>query len=316
MKKLICLVLCMMIFTGCNIYDEEIIEAGEPQISQDAAFEKEEELNLLEENLRNEVISLRSLWKAFDEARDIGVDPTNHLKNSKYLLELKRFLSQRESLDLSAGKLGYLLDQSDYSAVDKTMTVGGKEFHIRVIGYNVNFYEQVLTDIPSVKNKWIFVQCWNEDEFYFKTLSDGDIMYFTDFMPLQINNKLYIIVAGNACAYGPYPSFIWAWGLEKGSFYPSDVFDSNPYEDKEYVLYNNAAFNTGAYETKWMLHTNGSYLFAEKGKKGADGCINHINTDCEIDDKNKTISFISTDVQGEKTVIQLALVKDKFKVKK
>lgn len=160
------------------------------------------------------------------------------------------------------------------------------------------------------------MQCWNEDEFYFKTLSDGDIQYFTDFMPLEINNRLYVLIAGNACPYGPYPAFVWAWRLEKEGFYPSDVFDSSPYENEEYILYNNAAFDPSSCETKWMIHTNGSYLFAEKGKKNAENRINLMNIECEIDQENKVISFISTDLQGEKTVIRLTCVKDRFKVER
>ena len=314
MKNLFFLILCFVVFTGCSSLDQEIIEDNKWDMAKDDVFQQEEDVELLEGNLRNEVINLRSLWKAFDEARQGHIDPTNNLKNSKYLLELKSFLSKRESLALSDGKLGDLLAQSDYTAVDKTMVAGGEEFHIRVIGYNVNFYEQVMTDIPSVKNKLIFMQCWNEDSFYFQTLSDGDIQYFVDFTPLEINNRLCILITGNACPYGPYPAFVWSWRLEEEGFYPNNVFDSHPYENEEYRLYGDAVFNTSSYQDKWMLHTNGSYLFAEKGKKDDDNRINLMNIECEIDDENKRISFISTDLQGEKTVMWLALVKDRFKV--
>jgi hypothetical protein len=254
------------------------------------------------------------LWKVFDQARRGDRDPTNEFKNSQYLLKLKTFLSKRESLALSARQLGVLLDQEDYYSVDKMMTVGDKTLHMRVIGYNLNFYEQVMTDIPGIKNKWIFIQCWDEEAFYFTTLSDGDIHYFVDFMPLEINHKLHILITGEASLYYPYPSFVWAFHLEEDGFYPSEIFDSHAYENKTYRVYSHTKFDNSLYEAKWMFHTNGSYLFAEKGQMDADNRIGLIKITCEVDEEQKIITFISNDMEGGKTSIRFALIRGIFKV--
>lgn len=316
MKRLFLLILCAALVAGCSITGQETVEESSFNVMEEEMLQQEAELELLNNSLKNEVIKLRSLWNEFDEAREHDVDPTNRFKHSQYLSELKRFLGTRESVALSENQLGELLKQSDYSAVEKRVTVGGETFYMRVIGYTVNFYEQVLTDIPDVKNKWIFVQCWNEQAFYFKTLSDGEVHYFTDFTPFELDNKLYVLIQGNAYPYGPYPAFIWAWYLEKNDFKEAQLFDKIPYENENYILYNSAVFNGLDCYPKWMLHTNGAYLFAERGIKDADDGVKLMNIDCKTNEENKSISFISTDVQGEETVIQLVFEKGKFRVKK
>jgi hypothetical protein len=314
MKKLLFLILCVISLAGCShLDDERLPDNGKDQTGYQL-IEQGDEIEYLEDSLKNEVLNLRALWKIFDQVRRGDRDPTNDFKNSQYLLELKTFLSKRESLALSARQLGVLLDQEDYYSVDKMMTVGDRTVHMRVIGYNLNFYEQVMTDIPGIKNKWIFIQCWDEEAFYFSTLSDGDIHYFMDFMPLEINHKLHILITGEVSLYYPYPSFVWAFSLEEKGFYPSEIFDSYPYESKTYSVYSHARFDNSLYETKWMLHTNGSYLFAEKGKMDANNRINLIKITCEVDEAQKIITFISHDLEGEKTSIRLALIKGVFKV--
>ncbi len=314
MKKLFFLIICSVIFTGCNSLDQEIVDYNQQEIVVEEPIYYERELGYLEDSLRSEVLNLRSLWKVFDQTRQTDRDPTHDFKNSKYLLALKNFLSKRESVALSANELGYLLTQADYSGIDKTIRIDGRELHVRVISYNVDFYEQVMTDIPDIQNKWIFVQCWNEEEFYFKTLSDGDIQYFHDFIPMEINNMLYILMSGYALPYYPHPPFIWAWRLEDENFNPAPIFDNTPYENEDYILYNHAVFDTFSYHTKWMLYTDGSYLFAEKGKKDTEGQIRLMHIQCTVDEENKDILFISTDLQGKETVIRLVLVNDQFKI--
>lgn len=327
-RKMFLVILCAILFTGCSELNQETAEKSQSVIQADnaAVYEEEtegvedgtelleNETELLDESVKNDISHLRTLWKEFDEARQNDVDPTDNLKNSKYLSELKALLGKRESLEVSGGELGQLLKQSDYKAVDKMMTISSKAYHVRVIGYCVDFNEQVLTDMRNVKNKWIFVQCWNEDEFYFKTLSDGDVHYFTDFMPFELNNKLHIVVVGNAYPYGPYPGFAWTWCLEKDGFCQSSIFDNKAFENDEYVLDNNISFENSCYKSKWMMHTNGDYLFVEKGEKSGDKERVLLNISCKIDEGNKEVSFVSSNTEGEETVIGVRLIKGKFRV--
>ena len=313
MKKIIFFIILTMLFTGCNNFDQEITNQDQTEVLSDKEVEPEE-LILLEGNLQKEVKHLRTLWDAFDQSRRNDKNPIEELKNSKYLLELKAFLGRRESLALSEVQLGYALCQPDYHVVDRAFILKDQIWHVRVIGYNVNFYEEFLTDVLAVKNKWIFVQCWNEEAFYFKTISDGDIHYFTDFMPLIINDKLHVLIAGNACPYGPYPAFVWAWRLEKEGFYPSNVFDYLSNENKTYILYPNASFADPHCEPSWMFHTDGSYLFAERGELDKEKQVNLVNVVCEIDEASRSLIFISTNVCGKQESIRLSFTENHFKV--
>ncbi|PKM93588.1 MAG: hypothetical protein CVU84_14550 [Firmicutes bacterium HGW-Firmicutes-1] len=311
----------VFLLTGCDdmtssFADKEYSLTENQTLVQDGSNDLFECYPNLDESLKNKISELRILWSKFNDEKSDDIDPTEDFHNSEYITKFKNLLGLRESLEISQRTLALLLEQHGLESIDKKIVVGKKEYNIRVIGYNVDFDVKAITDIVDVRDKWIFVQCWNKEEYYFTTLSDGDINIVHDFIPLEINHKLHIILRGYSFAGYPHTPFLWAWHLEEDGFYPSDLLNFNSVETDEYCIYDNIDLANGYGKRKWTFYTNGSYLLAEKrsSTKGSESWpSDYLNIRCEIDEENRIFSFVSTDGEdkGEST-IKLKLVNNLF----
>lgn len=312
MKKTLLIFIIICALTGCDYREEPFAEEERSFIESDLFINYPN----LDESLKSKIRELRLLWSKFESRKSDDIDPTEDFHNSDYIKKLKDLLGQRESLDVSQHALTLLLDQNGLESVDRKILVGKKEFNIRVIGYNVDLYVKAITDIVDVRNKWIFVQCWNEDAFYFTTVSDGGVNTVTDFFPLEIDNALHIILKGYASTSYPQPPFLWSWRLEEEGFYPSDLFKFSSVETDKYFIYDHVNLGNSYCKQKWTFYTDGSYLFVEK-RSSAEGSdlwpSDYLNVHCEKNEENGIFSFISIDRDGiEESSIQLVLVNDLF----
>lgn len=325
MKKIILLYMIALLFAVClnqlRIKDHENIKC---QISIEVKNHEDFELSesklmdypSLDESLKKSISELGMLWMKFNNEKLDYIDPAEDFRNSEYLKQLKEFLAKRESLKVSKYILPILLEQHGMESIDKTVRIGEKEYSIRMIGYTVDYYVKVTTDIVDIKNKWIFVQCWNDDEFYFTTLSDGDVHSVVDFIPLEINHSLCIVLKGEDYIAYPHPPFLWAWSLKEDRFYPCDLFQLNLGETDQYLIYDKTSFNNCHSEGKWLFYTDKSFLLVEKESFDMNSIIRppeYLNVKCETDEETKAFIFTSLNGEGvEESTIKVVLINNRY----
>lgn len=246
----------------------------------------------LSNNVKEEIINLNSLWNDFKFQMSPDKYPIEDFKNSEFLLKLKEFLAKRESLDISATELGRLISQNDISSLDKTYRVDGKEYHFNVIGYNADLYVPIMTDIP-MDSKWIFIRCWNEDEFYFTTLSEENYYYFEDFMIVESEGNINVVVSAQDVSKCPYAERVMSFRLDDKGFTQSELF---PKENKS--------------DGKWFIDSSGDYLTV--GNENNESSNVHSAVNCEFNQEKSCIIFSKENVEEEKTVLSLWFNGEKF----
>jgi len=253
----------------------------------------------LDEKLKEKIAELQNLWKKFESSKRDDMNPTNDFHNSEYLSKLKELLSERDSINISISDLSYILWQNALVSFSETVSLDNNEYNIRVIAYTADFYTKVLTDICDVKNKWIFIQCWNDNEFYFSTLSDGNIHTAKGFIPIIDKGKLNIILSGYSCPGYPMPPFIWSWRLEDDGFQPCKLFEQDKNDMKKYEIVRTIDYYNSK-QKKWTLHTDGSYTFVEKRSSAPESEL--WTTDYEalsVEADNEKEAFIFTGIDWD-----------------
>ncbi|PKM51395.1 MAG: hypothetical protein CVV02_07260 [Firmicutes bacterium HGW-Firmicutes-7] len=320
MKKTILILIIIFIFTGCKknfFVDEQNLVIENQNLVQVDKSDLFNNYPDLEDSLKSKISELNLLWSNFNDEKNDDIDPTEDFHNSEYIKKFKNFLGERDSLAVSQNALKKLLGQYGLESIDKTIQIGEKEYNIRVIGYNVDFDVKAITDHVDIRNKWIFIQCWNEDEFYFRTLSDGGIHSVTDFIPLEINNMVHIILIGYSSPGYPKAPFLWGWCLGEDGICSSDLFNWRSIETDKYFIYDNVNLANSHCKQKWTFYTDGSYLFVEKRSAAKASELwpsDYLNVYCELDEENRMFSFISRGREGIESTIQVKLVNNQFVV--
>jgi hypothetical protein len=273
MRRILFLLAFTMLLAGCmpgnQSYFEDVTaddEAYELYYAQDDALYTDPlaNYNYLDESLKTQLRELQRLWKEFDDNKNPDADPTQDLHNSGYIAALKVFLSQKESLEVSGFDLMWILGQYGYSATDKTIMLNGIEYTVRLISYNVDHYVRAITDFVWPLNKWIFLQCWNEDDFFFEVISDGDMHSAYEFYPVYVDGTPNIIIAGYSFPYYPQPPFLWAWRFDTDGFTQSNLFAFEPMETDNYYIYNSIDYDNNQCRFVWTFQTNGAFITAER----------------------------------------------------
>ncbi len=293
----------LLFMTGCSIYIEDNIEITEP-VDPFINYR-------FNESIKYKLSDLISLWEDFDSSKLDTKDPTDDFQRSEYLIKLKEFLSDRESLNISISDLSQILGQNNLKDFTKKAVVDNNEFNIRVISYNVDYYVQAITDYVGLPNKWIFAQCWNEDEFYFNVISDGDIHTVDDFIPFELNGTLRIILMGSSFPSYPRPPFLWAWKLGDKGFEPSHLFKLNPIETKFYDVITDISFQEHI-QRKWTFRTDSSFIAVEKRTSLEESKVmpsDYLWVSCNTDDEGKSFSFAT---QNHNDTIRLMLQGEKY----
>ena len=165
--------------------------------------------------------SLEGLWLDFKKNMPQDRNAEEDFKSSDFITEFKKYLSTKDSTKLSEQEIKDMLGQTDIRFLSGD--VGG--YSIRLICYNADLYNKAVTDAP-VKNKYTFLQVYNDDEFYFKTLYDGDYYYTADFILFESGNDIFITAVSEYCMQFPNLIEIKTWKLSNGSILEADIFDS------------------------------------------------------------------------------------------
>ncbi len=319
MKRVFIILLVLLLLTGCKLgrlIIEEDMGFTEEDANMQNHMENEDLLKnyqYLDEGLKNQLRELHSLWKKFDNGKSQDIDPSEDFHNSEYKAELKKFLGQKESLAVSGYDLARILDQPGYMATDKAILLSnGKEFNIRVISYLVDYYVQAITDFVGLKNNLIFVKCWNDDEFYFTVVSDGDIHTAYDFFPLEVDGELHIILTGKSFPYYPQPPFLWDLKFDTDGFTKGDLFDFGNTETKKYYIYNNVDFDKNKCLTKWTFQTDGSFMTVGRSDE-SNQPSELLRVNCEVLEDGQKFLFTGSDNINEiKPDIQIVLKNKAF----
>lgn len=135
------------------------------------------------------ILNLYNTWIDFKENINQNKNPENDFKNSEFIKTLKEYFSSRESLEVSIEELCFLINQRGFDYIEKNCTVNNKNYTVRVICYSANLDVQAVTDLP-VKNKWVFVQIWNDEYFKGYTVLEGGYKFLNDFQINVLEDKI------------------------------------------------------------------------------------------------------------------------------
>ncbi len=301
MSKRIWVIILSMIFIGmlsaCE-YEETNIEDIEKETFATNNRNNMDDLSSLDEYSRSSISELRRLWSEFEQAKYIDEDPTALFKKSEYLSKLKSYMSDRRCLAVTPSELSVYLNQYGFDGSEKIIEINGISCTVRVISYAVDYYVQSLTDIPDTPNKYIFVQCWNENEFIFQTLSDGDINVATDFLLAAVDNDtgidehMQLLLYGYSTEYYPHPTFVWGWRMEDMCFVEHDISDMMEIDAHDYVI-TSFQENTEQYR-KWIIRTNGPFVRVDKRATAEEAMVipaDYLTYESSIDDQTNEIRF-------------------------
>lgn len=118
------------------------------------------------ENRADERISaLAQAWEDFTHRKHNETDPTDSFYQSTFYLGLKEYLADPVSLQVPIKELAWRLGQNDLKSMEFSAGVQRKRLHYAGHWYGADFYVQSLTDL-AMENKNIYVQMWNDKEFY------------------------------------------------------------------------------------------------------------------------------------------------------
>ena len=135
------------------------------------------------------ILNLYNTWIDFKENINQNKNPENDFKNSEFIKTVKEYFSSRESLEVSIEELCFLINQRGFDYIEKNCTVNNKNYTVRVICYSANLDVQAVTDLP-VKNKWVFVQIWNDEYFKGYTVSESGYNILNGFNINVVGDKI------------------------------------------------------------------------------------------------------------------------------
>lgn len=318
MKKLYAVLLIILVLTGCNL-DSFLIEEDMDFIEEISDTENKrkdplENYPKLDENLKAQLRELYGLWGEFYSVIRHDVDPSEDFHNSKYLAELKNFLSKKESLAAS-NELRWILEQGGFKSMDKQIILSnGKDYNIRLIIYIVDYYTPMISH-TLVPNKLAFIQCWNDDNFYFTMLSESDVHTVLDFYPMEIDGELHIILLGKTFPFYLHTPFLWAWRLDAEGFKQSEVFNFKSDERDKYFIYDSVDIDNNLCLLKWTFHTDGAFIMVERRMDyGRDIFSDYLYVGCDVLEDGKMFLFTASDNLGEKIepTIQISFMNGRF----
>ena len=203
MRFLFNIFILITFLTACTVTNEEesIKNNKDTPIYKKESYDN---INLIKEKFHR-------LYADFEKEKYNYSDPTNVFYESEFYTELKNFFSCRESSNIYDWEIREITGQSDIKSHTMQMLFNGVKYNVKFIGYSADFYVQSLTDSP-LKNKSIFYQVWNDDEFYFGTLSEKSQDYFENFGIFYYDNMPLCIICGISGGFpgsGFLSGFIW-----------------------------------------------------------------------------------------------------------
>ncbi len=233
LKTIILLVVLSMNFSSCQYsrtdskFDEgfydELYKCNDYILSLCDNLKQAEEC-ISTQSDSEKLSKLKDLWLKFKENVNPNEDSSEAFANSEFINELKKYFSSRESLKISPSEFGRKILQNDLTYIEKSIEIEGKKHSVRAICYNADIYVQAMTDAP-INSKWIFVQYWTEEDFYFYIISEGGLLFLDDMVLTEVDGKLFSIILTSATEGIPNPNYVWSFSLDKNGINETSVFD-------------------------------------------------------------------------------------------
>lgn len=216
---------------------------------------------LEKENIFVPASGLEQLWLDFKENMPEDRNVEEDFKNSEFMAEFSNFLNTRDSVEYSEIEMENEIGQGD---LDFYETESGG-WNIRVIGYNADLQNKAVTDV-RVKNKYVFLQCWNETEFFCK-----DIFYCDYYYPMAVEtavkeNSVLITVISDFSMLHPNPVNLSVWEADGTGINEYNAFETYENEGWKFTYESNMLNIEKLYdEGASFAEINGVSFIAEDG---------------------------------------------------
>ena len=223
--------------------------------------EKNSEETYKEENISDKT-DLNKLW--FDFKSDMPEDRNveEDFKNSEFMTEFDKFLHTRDSVDYSETEMENLIGQGDLDFFDASE--GG--WNVRIIGYNADLQNKAVTD-SRVRNKYVFLQCWNETNFFYE-----DIFYYDCYYPMAVyteqnENGVIITVVSEYAMVHPNPMNLSTWNVNEKGIKQYEAFSEYKQDRWNFTQHENMLDIEKLYdEGSTFGEINGVSFFIENGE--------------------------------------------------
>lgn len=150
------------------------------------------------ETVDNEDETLSSLWTDFYENMPQDRNVEDDFRNSQFMEELKKYLSDDEAFDITGPELSEICGINDVFIMEKT----SGEWKARVIYVGADLYNKSVTDV-NVRNKYVFLQMTDGKQRYFTTISDGDFVYPQSLLLFEYEGEPSAVIISKYCAAYP-----------------------------------------------------------------------------------------------------------------
>lgn len=164
--------------------------------------------------------SLKDMWAQFYENMPQDRNMEDDLRNSEFISELKKFLSEETSFDIGKEELYGVTGINDVDVLESSC---GGDHEARVIYVGADLYNKAVTDV-SVRNKYVFLQMTDGEGHYFKTVSDGDFAFPKDLLFFEAGGKYYAVIISEYCSVYPVGVLLQAYTLEDGEIATAGLF--------------------------------------------------------------------------------------------
>ena len=287
--------LLILFLTGCQMHLEK------PEVSEQekTAMKSVEEKTISAEEEKGKpaderISALAQAWEDFTHRKHNETDPTDSFYQSTFYLGLKEYLADPVSLQVPIKELAWRLGQNDLKSMEFPLEYKGKDYTMRVIGYGADFYVQGLTDL-AMENKNIYVQMWNDKEFYFHVLYERSHYSLLDAMAVNDGDGLTLFVSGERCSRYPRTQYVSAFRLSQNTFESvSFSMDSVGNDADVYHSFGAVKFR----QQRWSFWRDGSSMSAVYCTDPSDEFLGRIYVSILLKPEDDSIHFLCYDEEN------------------
>ncbi len=272
------------------------------------------------ENGSDVLDNIKKLYEDFQESKHDAENAEDYFYSSDFYNEFINYLSERKSINkdlayisskISYGtgykegyKVGYGASGIDLKGKTESFTFNGRKYNIRLICYTADYYVKNLTD-SAMSNKNIYIQIYNDNEFYFYILCQRDNNYLNDFKVIEQNGNIYIIVLGSSGTYYPCSAFIGCLMWDGGKIHNAEMINLS--ESDDILFFREINGNMWYTEKNENCHVNvfnwyNSFYYSNEiinkfvfyGRNDFVYVVRYNNTDNEFTD----LTFVTAEFEG------------------
>lgn len=257
--------------------------------------------------------NIRKLYESFQESKYKAQDAEEYFYNSDFYKEFVNYLSDKESVneDIAyiGSKISYNKGSIDLKGKTESFTFNGDKYNIRLICYTADYYVKNLTD-SAMSNKNIYVQIYNNNEFYFYIICQREDNYVNDFKVIEYNGNIYIVILGSNGAYYPGSAFIGSLMWDGEKIYKVELLNLSENDDILFFRENNSDMwytekNISCHVNDFNWYNSFNYnskiinKFAFYGRDDYAYVVRYNNTDNEFTD----LTFVTAEFEGNNIVL-------------